>query len=89
MEVRCAETGVYGTETTRQVRPLGISYMDRSTVLIAWCLLRRDFRVFRLDRMRDLQVSGESFRPRRVALLRAAQQKFRAQQEASAKGRER
>jgi len=25
-------------------------------VLAAWCELRQDFRVFRLDRMRDLEV---------------------------------
>jgi predicted DNA-binding transcriptional regulator YafY len=87
VEVRFAYSDAQGAETERQVRPLGISYMDRSTVLIAWCLLRQDIRVFRLDRMRDLVVTQQSFRPRRVPLLRAAQQKFRNEMNRSAKDR--
>jgi predicted DNA-binding transcriptional regulator YafY len=49
-------------------------------VLIAWCLLRKDVRVFRLDRMRDLVITGQSFRPRRVPMLRDALAQIRAQQ---------
>ena len=77
LEVRFAYTDMHGAQTYRQVRPLGISYFDRSTVLIGWCLLREDSRVFRLDRMRDLEVTETSFRPQRVPLLRAAQDRFR------------
>lgn len=65
--------------TQRQVSPLSLVFFDRSTALIAWCHLRQDFRVFRLDRMRDLVVQDESFRPRRVPLLRAALAKFQAE----------
>ncbi len=68
-----------GARTQRRVDPLGMSYMDRSTVLIAWCHLRQDFRVFRLDRMTDLVVTDHSFRPRRVPMLRAAMDQLRAQ----------
>lgn len=85
LEVRFAYTDTHGAQTHRQVRPLGISYLDRSTVLIAWCLLRQDTRVFRLDRMRDLEVTGVSFRPHRVPLLRAAQERFRRETAAAAK----
>ncbi|MDP5218305.1 YafY family protein [Ruegeria sp. 2205SS24-7] len=72
-------TDVHGSQTERSVDPLSIVYMDRSSVLIAWCHLRRDFRVFRLDRMRDLVLTGQSFRPRRIALLRDALAYLRAQ----------
>ena len=61
-----------GAASQRKVNPLGIVYMDQSTVLLDWCHLRRDFRVFRLDRMEDLVASGQSFRPSRVPLLRDA-----------------
>ena len=71
-----------GDDTQRRVDPLGLCYMDQSTVLIAWCHLRRDFRVFRLDRMADLVVTDQSFRPRRVPLLRDALEQIRAQTEA-------
>ena len=67
-----------GAETRRAVKPLGLTYMDRSTMLVAWCLLRQDFRIFRLDRMRDLIRSTESFRPDRVPLLRQAIAKIQA-----------
>lgn len=68
-----------GVETRRQVKPLGLSYMDRSTMMLGWCLLRQDVRVFRLDRMRDLRRVNQSFRPDRVPMLRAAVAKIQAE----------
>lgn len=59
-----------GAETVRQVDPLGLVYLDKTNVLMAWCHLRRDFRTFRLDRMRNLKRTENSFRPRRVLMLR-------------------
>ncbi|WP_299672727.1 YafY family protein [uncultured Roseobacter sp.] len=59
-----------GAETIRQVDPLGLVYLDKTNVLLAWCHLRKDFRTFRLDRMRNLQRTDQSFRPRRVPMLR-------------------
>lgn len=59
-----------GDQTQRTVKPLGIVYMDNANMLLAWCLLRKDFRSFRLDRMHSLEVTEDSFRPHRVPLLR-------------------
>lgn len=59
-----------GAGTARQVDPLGLVYLDKTNVLMAWCHLREDFRTFRLDRMSDLQRTDHSFRPRRVPMLR-------------------
>jgi predicted DNA-binding transcriptional regulator YafY len=56
--------------TKRSVKPLGIVYMDSNNCLLGWCLLRKDFRAFRLDRMLTLTVTDQSFRPHRVSLLR-------------------
>lgn len=44
--------------------------MQSSLCLLAFCHLRGDFRAFRLDRMRGLDLTGASFRPRRAILLR-------------------
>ena len=74
-----------GAATQRTVKPLGIAYMDYNTSLLAWCLLRQDFRVFRLDRMRSLNVTSDSFRPHCVALLRDHLAAIRANVESSAK----
>ncbi|KID12667.1 helix-turn-helix transcriptional regulator [Ponticoccus alexandrii] len=59
-----------GAATRREVMPLSIVFFEQSHCLMAWCLLRQDFRMFRLDRMTGLERSGKSFRPRRVSLLR-------------------
>lgn len=59
-----------GDRTHRKVWPLGIVYLEASNVLLAWCHLRQDYRSFRLDRMGDLVTLEESFRPRRVSMLR-------------------
>lgn len=59
-----------GRETTREVDPLSVVLMQSSLCLLAFCHLRGDFRAFRLDRMRGLDLTGASFRPRRAILLR-------------------
>ena len=70
VSVRFAYHDAKGEETERAVKPLGIVYLQNTNVLLAWCHLRKDFRVFRLDRMDDLMVTNDSFRPHRVSLLR-------------------
>lgn len=59
-----------GEITSRRVLPLAIMFFDRALILVAWCQLRSDYRSFRIDRITDLTVTSESFRPRRVGLLR-------------------
>jgi predicted DNA-binding transcriptional regulator YafY len=49
--------------------PLSVVFLDRS-LLLAFCRLRMDFRRFHLHRITQVQETGESFRPRRVPLLR-------------------
>ncbi|WP_299081954.1 YafY family protein [uncultured Ruegeria sp.] len=71
-------TDAKGSDTRRCVNPLSIVYMDRSNVLLSWCHLRQDFRVFRLDRMHEMLVTDQSFRPNRVPMLRDALERIRA-----------
>ncbi|WP_170563635.1 helix-turn-helix transcriptional regulator [Ruegeria atlantica] len=80
--IEFAYTDAKGDDTRRKVNPLSIVYMDRSNVLISWCHLRQDFRVFRLDRIREMSVTDESFRPNRIPLLREALAQIRAQHKA-------
>ena len=63
--------------TEREVWPLAVSYAERSLLLLAHCRLRLDFRVFNLARIEELHQGGESFRPRRVALLREYRESWR------------
>ena len=59
-----------GQVTQRRIWPLSVVFLDRTLMLLAWCCLRQGFRRFRLNMMNNVTLTGESFRPRRVALLR-------------------
>ncbi|HEV7306105.1 YafY family protein [Ensifer sp.] len=59
-----------GQRTDRQVLPLAIVYLERMLVLLAWCCLREGYRKFRVDRIAEISMTEESFRPRRVPMLR-------------------
>ncbi len=48
-------------ETTRRVRPLQMEYWGRVWTLTAWCELRNDFRVFRVDRIQTLDIGFDTF----------------------------
>lgn len=56
--------------TQRDICPLAIVYFEKSLVLLAWCDLRSDFRMFRIDRIQHMTPTGTSFRPKRVPMLR-------------------
>ncbi len=45
----------------RVIRPLQMEYWGRVWTATCWCELRQDFRVFRIDRIRDLKVMAELF----------------------------
>ena len=63
-------TDLKGVVTRRMIWPLGLSYSERTLMLLAHCRLRMDFRVFHVNRIAALRRSGDSFRPRRAALVR-------------------
>ncbi len=52
-----------GDETTRSVHPLGLWFWGKVWTLIAWCELRDDFRMFRIDRVIQLKAAGRRFKP--------------------------
>lgn len=59
-----------GRVTEREVWPLGISYSERTLLLLVWCCLRQDWRMFHASGIERAILNGRSFRPRRVPLLR-------------------
>lgn len=48
--------------TTRKVHPLSLIFIGPIWLLVAWCEKRKDFRNFRLDRMKDLNKTEQYFR---------------------------
>jgi predicted DNA-binding transcriptional regulator YafY len=58
------------TVSVRTILPLAIMYTDKTLTVLAWCCLRKAYRMFRTDRIITLTNAGTSFRPKRAALLR-------------------
>jgi predicted DNA-binding transcriptional regulator YafY len=67
---------VDGEHSDRAVRPLGLYYWGKVWTLVAWCELRDDFRMFRVDRIEGMNGAGtyshESGRTLRDFLRRVA-----------------
>ncbi|WP_444995877.1 helix-turn-helix transcriptional regulator [Aliikangiella sp. IMCC44359] len=50
-----------GETSQRLLRPLGLYYWGKVWTLVAWCSLRKAFRVFRVDRIIKLEVTDNQF----------------------------
>ncbi len=58
-----------GQATERTIRPLGLWFWGKVWTLVAWCELRDDFRVFRLDRIDAMADAGDPFTAERGKTL--------------------
>ena len=58
-----------GNPTSRVIRPLGLWFWGATWTVVGWCELRSDFRMFRLDRIMDMEEVGP-FKPQRGQTLR-------------------
>jgi predicted DNA-binding transcriptional regulator YafY len=54
--------------TTRTVEPFALYSTQENWLLIAFCRLRREYRTFRLDRIRQLNVLNITFEPHKMNL---------------------
>ena len=57
-------------ETERVIWPVVIGYLDAARTMVGWCELRKDFRDFRLDRIKSAVFLDERY-PERPSKLRA------------------
>ena len=73
-----------GRGSTRDVRPLSVSFFGPVWLLVAWCERASDFRCFRLDRIRSLSPTGAAFRDEPGKRL-ADFKRIKGQESASAK----
>ncbi|MEQ8806636.1 MAG: WYL domain-containing protein, partial [Rhodospirillales bacterium] len=67
--LRLAYRDADGKATERTIRPLGLWFWGKVWTLVAWCELRNDFRVFRLDRIDAMADAGDPFKPERGKTL--------------------
>lgn len=55
--------------TNRQVEPFAvINRIGESWYLIAWCRTRKDFRLFRFDRIKKIEIAEDTFVPHKISL---------------------
>jgi predicted DNA-binding transcriptional regulator YafY len=58
-----------GNESERTIWPFLVGYVTTARVLVAWCELRQNFRLFRTDRLVSVEFREERY-PERSATLR-------------------
>ena len=59
-----------GATSERPIWPVTLAYYEEKQIIGAWCLLRQDFRNFRVDRVRDATLTGAPFGKRRAILMK-------------------
>ena len=69
LRLTLAYRDVNGAVTGRTVRPLGLFYWGKVWTLVAWCELRNDFRMFRVDRV-EAHEEGAPFRHEKGKTIR-------------------
>ena len=57
-----------GSISDRFIEPFALVSTTENWLLIAWCRLRAEFRYFRIDRIRKLEVLDEKFSPHQMTL---------------------
>lgn len=61
-------TNEANSETIRLIEPFALLSTQENWLLIAWCRLRNEFRYFRLDRIKKLEMLEEKFSPHQMTL---------------------
>lgn len=67
-EISFIYSDVKGSRTQRTAEPYSLVLKGQKWYLYAWCLLRGDFRLFKLSRIKDLAVTEKVFERRAVSL---------------------
>ena len=57
-----------GSISDRFIEPFALVSTTENWLLIAWCRLRAEFRYFRIDRIRKLDILNEKFNPHQMTL---------------------
>ncbi len=62
--------------TCREIEPVGLCFYSISWHLIAYCRLRKEYRDFRVDRIKNLTLRNEKFVPREKITMREYFQRY-------------
>ena len=67
--IHCHYQKLDGNESQRTLRPLALTFWGGVWTLVAWCELRDDFRVFRVDRMDKIVLTDTIYAQKRGQTL--------------------
>jgi predicted DNA-binding transcriptional regulator YafY len=56
--------------TRRTIWPFALGFFEHARVIAAWCEIRLDYRHFRTDRIREVEISEVRYPRRRLTMLR-------------------
>lgn len=76
--IRIAYLSGQQQETTRQIEPFAIYSLNGNFLLIAFCRLRDDFRVFRIDYIQSMVPQNEHFEQHEMTMKRFFEEYIRA-----------
>ncbi|TDQ10121.1 helix-turn-helix transcriptional regulator [Pedobacter metabolipauper] len=65
---RIEYTNEANSATDRLIEPFALISTQENWLLVAWCRLRNEFRFFRLDRIKKLEILEEKFNPHQMTL---------------------
>lgn len=71
-------TTLDGRQNRRRIRPLQMEYWGRAWTCTAWCEIRDDFRVFRVDHINEALISEDCFEDEPGKSLRDYMKRFQA-----------
>ncbi len=52
---------VEGRVTSRTVWPIQLAYYEQKEIVVAWCCLREDYRLFRSDRIKSFELTEQRY----------------------------
>lgn len=70
LKLQLAYEDQQGNPSERVIWPLLIAYLDNVRFIVAWCETRQDYRHFRTDRVRELDVLDAKYPGRRAVLIK-------------------
>lgn len=59
-----------GDLTSRTIWPLQLAYYEQKEIVAAWCCLREDYRLFRIDRIKSFELTEQRYGRPRAELTR-------------------
>lgn len=65
---RIEYTNEVNKTTSRLIEPFALLSTRENWLLVAWCRMRNEFRYFRIDRIKKLEILAEKFPPHKMSL---------------------